>query len=208
MNKKVIIFDFDGTLADSFSEVVKIYRMLSREYGLGEVKEEDIPNLRKISSRDFIKKFNFSLWRLPFLLRRGKKEFYKIMPAISLFPGIREMLAELKAKGCVLGILSSNSEENIKKFLSNNQVEAFDFIHAENNLFGKDKALKRIIKKYKFDSEDVFYVGDETRDIEAAKKCGIKMISVSWGFNDREILKKYNPDYLIDSPKELIKIFD
>ena len=206
-DKKIIIFDFDGTLADSFGNVMAIFNELANEYGLHQIKQEDIPELRKISSREILKKFRFPVWRLPFLLSEGKKMFGQRIASINPFSGIKEMLLGLKKRGCVLGILSSNSEENIRKFLTRNQVDVFDFIHTENNFFGKGKAIKRTIEKYKFDAGNVFYVGDETRDIEAAKKCGVKVISVSWGFNDREILEKYSPDFLIDKPEELLKIF-
>ncbi|PSB03825.1 HAD family hydrolase, partial [Merismopedia glauca] len=52
----------------------------------------------------------------------------------------------------------------------------------------------------------VIYVGDETRDIEAARKSKIKAIAVCWGFNFREILAKYKPDFLIDRPSQLLEV--
>jgi len=206
-NNPVFIFDFDGTLADSFNDVIAVFNELAKGYNLSEIKPEDIPKLKNISSRGILKKFNFPAWRLPFLLKKGRRLFNARISGINLFPGIKETLAELKSRGCTLGILSSNSEENIKIFLDRNQANLFDFVYTASNLFGKDKALKKIIRKHQYNVADVIYVGDETRDIEAAKKCGIKIISVSWGFNSREILEKHSPDYLIDSPKELLKIF-
>ena len=207
-NKKIIIFDFDGTLADSFADIMAVFNELAHEYGLHEIKPEEISELRKVSSREILKKFNFPTWRLPFLLKKGRQIFGQKIASVALFPGIKEVLTELKANGCTLGILSSNSEENICRSLACNRADPFDFVYTASNLFGKDKALKKIIKKYKYNPEDVIYVGDETRDIEAAQKCGIKIISVSWGFNDREILAKFNPDYLIDKPEELLKILN
>jgi HAD superfamily hydrolase (TIGR01662 family) len=206
--KSIIIFDFDGTLADSFDDVIAVFNELAQEYKLSEIKPEDIPKLKNISSRGILKKFKFPAWRLPFLLKKGRRLFNARISSINLFPGIKETLAELKSRGCTLGILSSNSEENIKNFLDRNQANLFDFVYTASNLFGKDKALKKIIRKHQYNAADVIYVGDETRDIEAAKKCGVKVIAVSWGFNSREILEKFNPNYLIDKPEELLKILN
>lgn len=204
--KKLVIFDFDGTLADSFSKIVETFNDLAREYNLHQVKPEEIPALRKISSRELLKKFGFPTWRLPFLLQKGKRMLRKKVMSVHLFDGIEKTVKELKKEGHVLGILSSNSRANVKKIIENSKINVFDFVHISSNLFGKSRMLNKIIKKYGYDKKDVYYVGDETRDIEAARECGIKMIAVSWGFNDRGILKKYKPDYLINKPEELLKI--
>lgn len=203
---KLIIFDFDGTLADSFSIIVETFNELAKEYDLHQVQPEEIPALRKISSRQLLKKFGFPTWRLPFLLRRGKQMLRNKIMSVHLFSGIEKTVKELKKEGYALGILSSNSRANVKKIIESSNINLFEFVNISSNLFGKNRMLNRIIKKYGHDKKDVYYVGDETRDIEAAKKCGIKMIAVSWGFNDKEILKKYKPDYLISKPEEILKI--
>lgn len=206
MKNKIVIFDFDGTIADSFYEVVETFNRLAREYNLCEVKTEDIPKLRKMTSYEIIKKFKFPKWRLPFLLKKGKTIFSDRISSIKIFDGMDEVLAKLKSEGCVLGILSSNSEKNIREFLNRNGIDVFDFIFTENSLFGKDKIIKKIIKKYNFDPQEIVYIGDETRDVEAAKKCGLISVAVTWGFNDREVLEKLKPDYLVDKPEELLSI--
>ena len=105
-----------------------------------------------------------------------------------------------------MGILTSTSEENVRKFLKKNKLELFDFIYSGSSIFGKHKVMKSLLKKQKLKRKEVIYVGDETRDIEAAKKAKVKIISVTWGFNTKQILKKQKPDFLIDKPKELMKI--
>ena len=126
---------------------------------------------------------------------------------IKLFEGVELILKQLR-KRYRLGIVSSNSEENIKKILKENGVDKlFDYIYSASSLFGKHKNLKRLIKKYKLNLEEVIYVGDEDRDILAAKKVGIKVVAVTWGYNSKEKLMKEKPDYLVSSPKELEKIF-
>jgi phosphoglycolate phosphatase-like HAD superfamily hydrolase len=64
------------------------------------------------------------------------------------------------------------------------------------------------LRKESLNPEEVVYVGDETRDIEAAKKSQIKVIAVTWGFNSKQVLAAQNPDFLIDRPEELIKVIE
>ena len=89
-------------------------------------------------------------------------------------------------------------------FFENNIDQLFDFVHSGKNIFGKDKVLLRLLHKYKIKRNSVIYVGDETRDIEALKRIKIPIIAVSWGFNSHSILEKFNPNALIDDPRELL----
>jgi phosphoglycolate phosphatase-like HAD superfamily hydrolase len=113
---------------------------------------------------------------------------------------------ELKEMGFRTGILTSNSQENVTQFLIANQLEQFDVIYSGASLFGKSKVIRSALKKQNLKTTDVLYVGDETRDIDAARSAGVRIVSVSWGFNNREILSAQMPDYLIDDPNQLSKI--
>ena len=126
--------------------------------------------------------------------------------SVKIFPQIKYLLLKLKQKKFKLGILSSNSKENIENFLKANDLLIFDFIHSEKNLFGKGKALKSLLKKYNLKKEETVYIGDEVRDIDACRENGIKIISVTWGFNKNEILQLNRPDYLVNRPQEILKI--
>lgn len=206
-NRKIIFFDFDGTIADSFSEMMEIFNEVADDYGYAKIAKEDLISLRNLSSRDIIKKFAISKWKLPFVIRKAKKIFSQRLLTISMIAGMRESLEKLKMKNCSLGILTSNSEKNVKVFLKRQGVDVFDSVFSESSLFGKDKALKKIMRRYHLDPKNVVYVGDETRDIEAAKKSGVTSVAVCWGFNAKEILKKYEPDHIVDNPEDLLKIF-
>ena len=82
----------------------------------------------------------------------------------------------------------------------------FQFIHSEANYFGKTRLLKKIINQYKLDKSRVFYIGDETRDIEAAKQSGLHSIAVTWGFNSEKILSQHEPDFIARKPEDLLTI--
>ena len=206
-NNSVIIFDFDGTIADTLHYVRNIVNQLSDEFGFKKLKEEELEKLRGEKSKEAFKKIGIPLTKIPSFLKRVRLVFTRKFKDVKPVEGVREALNSLKKEGYELGIVTSSPKKNVEMFLNNNDLNLFDFIYSEGDIFNKDKPMNAFLKKRKLDPEQVFYVGDETRDIEAARKTGVRTIAVSWGFNNEEILSKEGPDYLIKEPKELIKIF-
>ncbi|MGB3694398.1 MAG: HAD hydrolase-like protein [Spirulinaceae cyanobacterium] len=207
MTQKVIIFDFDGTIADTQEAFINILNRLSPEFGYQPTTPVEVSQLRHLSSREIIKRSQIPLVKIPFLLRKAKVELGKEIATISPITGMPETLLELQNQGHYLGIVTSNVQENVVGFLGKNSCqEMFEFIYHGTSLFGKHKIINRVIRDRHLSPNNVFYVGDETRDVQAAQKSGIKMIAVSWGFNSQEILATYSPDFLINTPQELIPI--
>jgi phosphoglycolate phosphatase len=198
---KYIVFDFDGTIADTF-EVIK--NIAINEYGEYAV-DFDFESIKNEDTKGLLKKLNIPLWKLPEMslkitskLRNNKD--------IKLFPGIIDLLTNLK-KNYKLGILSSNSRENIIATLKEHKIDnLFEFVYSGSSIFGKHLVLKEMCSKQQINPHEVIYVGDEERDIIASKKARIKNIAVTWGFNSKEKLSKEKPDYIVDSPMQIIEI--
>lgn len=187
--KKLIIFDFDGTLADVESVFVKIYNDLAEEFRYEPIKESEITNLKQIGAKQFIKKrIGFRPFAIPKITKRGISEYRKNIRGISLFPGAKEIIATLKEQGIVIGILSSNDPLTIREILQRNEVSV-DFVY-QSSLFGKARALKKILKEGNISLNSALYIGDELRDIEACKKIDLDIVAVSWGLNSKESLEK------------------
>lgn len=203
---KVILFDFDGTIADSYDSFLEIVNILSDKYHLTKIPPSEINALRSEDAKTLIKKLRIPFFKIPFLARDMKKMQREKMTEIKPFNGLPEVLNKLKDEGYELGILTSNGKENVLEFLKLNNIDVFEYIYDNASIFGKDRAINRFIKNNNIHKKDLVYVGDEIRDIIACKKSGIKIISVSWGFNSKEGLERNDPDYLIDSPDEFIKI--
>ncbi len=200
--KSVMIFDFDGTLANSIEMFMTVYNILAKRHNFPLVTEKKRSELQGMSAKDVIAQLPISKWRLPFIFREGKKEFEKNFEFIKPFDELEKVLPQLSQR-YTLGIVTSNDPANVKKFLIKHKLDYFDFVYSDGSLFGKGKVIKDLLHKYNYSPEDVMYVGDEVRDIDAAKSAGIKIVSVSWGFNSKQILIEHNPDYLIDSPSQL-----
>jgi phosphoglycolate phosphatase len=198
-----LIFDFDGTIADTLSAIVRLVNEHAKEINIKPLDETDVDELRGMSNLDIIKKYKVPLLKVPYLVLRAQKELNHRIGEMSLFPGVKELVFDLKRRGIRLGILTSNSRENVQKFLKAHDLDVFDFIHAEQNFFGKNWALLHLLKKFNLKKEEVIYVGDEVRDIEACQKVNIAVIAVSWGFHRRKLLQDKLPTYLVDSPDEI-----
>lgn len=204
---KTILFDFDGTMADTFTELVKIYNEIAPAYKCKKVDEGDIEKLRNKRPQDFMADYNVTKLNLPFLVLKGRKLLRERMHEILPFENLVEVIRELRSMGYQLGILTSNSQKNIHLFLKHQRInDLFSFVYNGKNIFGKSKKLKNIFAEQDLTNEQVLMIGDETRDIEAAHKVKVKIIAVSWGFNSKKVLKKQKPYKLVDNPLELLSV--
>jgi phosphoglycolate phosphatase len=206
MKKTMFVFDFDGTIADSLHMGIDLYNNhIAEKLKCKKIEKNEIEDLKGKNTYKLLKDHDISLIKLPILLYRLKKLMSQKMGDIPLIDGIKQVLISLNKMGYKMGVLTSNNKKNVDDFLNHYELRnLFEFIYSEKNVFGKDKAIKRVMKIENLDK--VIYVGDETRDIEACKKVGVPIISVGWGFNTSANLKKHDPDYFIEDPKELLEI--
>ena len=204
--KKTIMFDFDGTLADSKDVAFKIYNELAEEHNYKKIKKSEIPEISRASIIEKCKMLNVPKFKLAFLFYEATKRFKEHILNINLFDGIKEVVDILNNEDFNLAVVSSNSEDAIKEILQRNDVHVFTNIFSSKNLFGKHKTINNYIKKNNLKREDIIYVGDELRDIDSCKKSGVKIISVSWGFDSPELLMNNKPDYLVNTPREIVDI--
>ena len=198
-----IVFDFDGTLADTMSVVVKIANRLADHYGYRKIPLSDIPKLREKRPSEVLKHLGISIFKLPIVVRRIRFEMNKEIAHLSPPVDIRETLVSLRKKGCILGILTTNSRENVTEFLKNYDLQMFDFVYSGRAMYGKSRLLKKLMKDKTIPHDDPIYVGDEIRDIEAAKKAGVRVIGVAWGYNTKAALSKASPDHVVERPEDL-----
>lgn len=205
-NKPTLIFDFDGTIADSQKYVLAFVKKLCQKYLKRTLTDKEINSFRHKWPKEIIKELGISVFKLPKIIREAQKEMAFSIHRVKPFKRIKEVLTDLHKRDVNLGIVSTNSEDNIRIFLKNNGLNFFDFIYSSPAIFGKAARLKKALKEKKLNKENVIYVGDEIRDIEAARKINIKVAAVAWGFNPEKILKKLNPDFLIEKPEDLFQI--
>ncbi len=204
----LVVFDFDGTIADTIRSLIRIINRLADEFTYNKIRMSDMRYLKAMKTRDILAYLNIPMLKLPFIIRRIRMEMNKEIPMLKPSVNIKPTLEALKDEGYRLGILTTNANSNVRAFLRNNDLEFFDFIRSTHHLLAKHIILRRIKRQHIHDhgsryGNTIFYVGDEVRDVEAGKRARVKTIAVSWGFNSREALLAERPDYLIDRPEEL-----
>ncbi|MDY6865493.1 MAG: HAD-IA family hydrolase [Halobacteriota archaeon] len=202
-----IIFDFDGTIANTLITLTEIYNLISPRYNCRPVELKDAERLRNTRPQDFMREYGVSHLKLPFLVMNTRRELRRRIDDVKPQADICNTLKELKKMNYTLGIVTSNSEKNISRFLEKNDLACiFDFVETGSHVLLKHRKIKRILKRRGISKKSAIYVGDETRDVEAAKRAGIPVIAVNWGFNDGDALRRLDPDYAVDDPKELLEL--
>ena len=205
---KAIIFDFDGTIADTLPYTFKKIIEINQHLKITNHKNEAIiKKIKKMDYRQLFKEFKISWMKIPLIIweiKKAQKELYKQIERIKPFKGIKNLLIKLNKKEIDSYIYSSNIKKNIERFLEVNDLKKyFKKVFVGSNLLGKDKDLVWILKKEALKKEEVLYVADEVRDVLACAKAGIKMIGVSWGLNSPSILKKSGALHIVKKPAEI-----
>lgn len=202
---KTLIFDFDGTIADSFELILAIFQEISPR--TKKLTSEEIDQLKGENLRQITKYLKIRRWQIPRLLFRGRKLLSAKILSVKPFPAIPGVLKQLHFSGLDMYLLSTNSPDNINKFLKKNGLETyFKSIYGDIGLRGKASAINRIMKKEHLNRTDCVYIGDEVRDVEAAKKAGVKSVGVTWGFNNAQAIRTAGPDLVANQAKDLLNI--
>jgi HAD superfamily hydrolase (TIGR01549 family) len=183
--------------------MVRLYNAIGPAYGALPVDSSEFDELRKLGYKKAMKSKKIRFRMLPKLVLHISKEMKQHMGEVKPCDGVVPMLYDLQKRGVSLGILTSNNAALVQDFLVENNFPDFDFVVSEKTLFGKEKALKRIMKRHRLEKEQVIYVGDEPRDVISSKRAGVKVFGVTWGIGGKEGLKKTPPDRLADTADEL-----
>ncbi len=201
-----LIFDFDGTIANSFEVVEKIFYELTGREPVTD--EHMIAHLRRQPLLKAAKELHISPALMPRLLIKGRLLMQSRMNQVKTFAGITPVLRELHDEGNRLYIISSNSKPNVEAFLKEHNLhDCFDNVYGGVGLFNKARVLKKVMRRNKMRAEQSFYVGDEVRDINAAKHANVRIVSVAWGYNDVAALKEERPYATAMVPSDLLGIF-
>ncbi|MCJ2083460.1 HAD-IA family hydrolase [Methylobacterium sp. J-090] len=202
---RLLVFDFDGTLADSFPWFARVINDVADRYRFRRIAPHETEVLRGLDAAGIVRHLGIAPWKLPFISRHMHGLAARDIGEIPLFPGIREMLADLDAAGMPLAIVSSNTRANIEAVLG---ADAGRFRHHACGaaLFGKGKRLRALIRDAGFAPETVLYVGDEIRDHDAARAAGCDFAAVAWGYTRVEAMRATRPALVLTSPHAVARV--
>ncbi|MBB1592562.1 HAD hydrolase-like protein [Achromobacter sp. UMC46] len=208
MKYDIAAFDFDGTLADTMPWFNSILNTVADKYGFRKIDLSERENLRHREASDILKYLGIPLWKLPAIMSHVRTLMQDIDPSVHLFDGIPEVLARLKAGGLRLAVISSNSIENVQRVLGPDAAALFDDYECGTDLFGKAAKIDRLMRRHEVAPERFLLVGDEMRDIDAARKAGVHVASVAWGYNHVDALRERGPNEIFLSVADLPAILD
>lgn len=204
MNRPLyLLFDFDGTIADSFALGMEILEELTPLYHLPHFTEEELLEFRGLHIPVIFKRLGISLFKIPIFLYDVKRLMQKRLNDLHPITGMCEALTSFNQQNIPMALLTSNAITNVVPFLERFNINYFAWFDCDISLLNKTHHLKTQIKRRNLREYNCIYIGDEIRDIKAAHDSGIKVISVSWGLQPRSLLQKHSPDYLINTPLEL-----
>jgi phosphoglycolate phosphatase len=200
MPYKLIIFDLDGTLSDSFPWFLSVISAVADKHGLARI--DDVEAMRGKTTREIIKALNVPRWRIPWIARDTRKLKSQSLDKIALFPGVPELLSALVQGGLILAVVTSDSEDNARRALG--PCAAFiGHFACGASLFGKARKFRQVMRAAGVSAKATLAIGDEVRDAEAAKVAGIDFAGVSWGYATVDVLTKTEPVTIFASMSEM-----
>ncbi|MGY4624390.1 HAD-IA family hydrolase [Bradyrhizobium sp. USDA 4486] len=196
------IFDLDGTLVDSFPWFLRTINDVADRFGFRRVANEEIEELRHASSREILGRLEVPLWKLPAIARHARRLKAEAAGEISLFAGVETMLQALADNGVQLALVTSDSEANAREKLGD-AAALFSHYDCSASLFGKAAKFRRVIRRAGVEPSKVIAIGDEVRDIEAARTAGIACGAVCWGYAAPPALRALGPDHVFERIDEI-----
>ncbi|MGV8854818.1 MAG: HAD-IA family hydrolase [Devosia sp.] len=200
---QLAIFDFDGTLADSFDWFCSVVNQTADRFGFSRVADGEVEALRDLGVRAVMARLGVPAWKLPQISIYMRSLQAQNIDQIQLFPGAAQMLTDLHAAGIRLALVSSNAEANIRRVLGP-AAELFGHYGCGSSLWGKPAKFRATLKATGVTASAAICLGDEVRDIEAARKVGTAAGSVTYGYNSAAALRAARPDHSFNHPSELV----
>jgi phosphoglycolate phosphatase len=204
MKYELVIFDLDGTLLDSFPWFSSVINSIADKHHFRRVENDQAEMLRGSGARQIIKLLGIAAWRIPAIARDVRRLKSDHLHTIALFPGVDRLLRELSARGIVLAIVSSDSEDNARRALGPANAAPIAHYACGSSLFGKSGKFRQVMKSAAIPPSRTICIGDEIRDIEAARKVGLDFGAVSWGYTSTAALQAHAPEYMFSSIDDLI----
>jgi phosphoglycolate phosphatase len=207
MRYRLAIFDFDGTLADSFSWFLSVVNVLADEHGFRRMEEHEVETLRGQAARQIVAHMKIPAWKMARVGHRMRQLMARDIEHIPLFPGVDRLLRELAGRGVRLAVVTSNSIDNVRTVLGPESAALIHHYACGASMFGKRPKLRAVLRSSGVPAAEAICIGDEVRDLEAARAEGIAFGAVTWGYTRPEALRAHGPEEVFESVEEILSPF-
>lgn len=205
MPYSLVIFDLDGTLVDSFPWFLRNINDTADKFGFRRVPDEEIASLRRAGLREIFERLEVPHRKLPAIVRHMRRLKAEQAASIALFPGVAAMLRTLANAGLRLAVVSSDREANARRQLGADTAALFASFDCGASLFGKAAKFRRAVRRAGVPASDAVAIGDEIRDIEAARAAGIACAAVTWGYSAPDALLAHKPDMAFEHMEDIAR---
>lgn len=204
-------FDMDGTLIDSIKTIFNSTLITLDKLGIKHnLDEKDFASKIGQHFREIFDAYNIEVTDFDEYIDSYKKTYLKQMEHSALYPGVTEVLQELKNKGMLVSLLTTKAQDQTEIILDYfNLTEFFDFVMGRRDGIPHKPSPEPLIIICKYlnaDIEKTIMVGDTELDIQCGKNAGSLTCGVEYGYRSKELLEYEQPDYIISSIKEILAI--
>lgn len=195
----LVMFDLDGTLADSLGFFIRTHNLLSAKYHFQPIQPHEVELLRQRSPREIMDHLGLPRWKLPFVARDLVRLMRLHGQQVCMFAGVERVLRDLHAHGLQLAVVSSNSVENCLRILGEDLCRLMSCIDGGASLFGKRTRILRVMKKLSIQPGQAIYVGDQLTDADAARAASVAFGAVCWGYGAPQALAQTSPEVTFET---------
>jgi phosphoglycolate phosphatase len=206
MTYRLAIFDFDGTLADSFPFFLSVFNTIADRHGFRRVDIAKAGELRHYSVRQMMDYVGMPAWKLPAASQTFMAMMKENAGAIALFDGVAEALRYLDAQGVLLTVVSSNAEHNVRTVLGPELTALVAGFDCGMSVFGKARRIRAVLKRCGVAPDEAIYIGDQGTDADASRKAGVDFGAVHWGYATIEALRAHGCAREFVTPPDLHRI--
>lgn len=202
---RLLLFDYDGVLFDTKQIAYNLVKKSCEKFCKFKIRNEhEFIELYKSNFYEAVRKKGATKASI----EKIKKYAITVLKKkkLHIHSGIKSIIKKLSATH-EIAVISSNYDDVMKRNLKQNRILGnFHYIYGTEEGESKKIKIKQIMKKAKAKKAEAVFITDTVGDIREAKKAGIKTMAVTWGFHNKKMLKKARPDYLVDSPKEILEV--
>ena len=203
----LIIFDFDGVLADTLDDMLSIAQVVCAELGVNRVPTPaDLDALETMSFIEYGRQLGIPPALIDDFVDRCLQRFVK-KPS-KIFDGMAEVLEQL-SNHHLLAIITGNTTPAVENFLIEHGIrQCISIIFAVDQPGSKMEKILKAKSLLAKDKDEVYYVGDAVSDVHAARQVSVKSVAVGWGHQSLGKLANAKPDHVVHAPEEFIAIFE
>jgi phosphoglycolate phosphatase len=191
---RLALFDFDGTLADSRDWFLGVFDQVADRFGYRRLGPGDRERLRGMDTPAILRDLQIPLWKLPLIERHMRRLVTRDIDQVALFPGAAAMLDAVRAAGVEVAVVTSNTEPNVRRVLGPAAQNVQHFACGAS-LFGKAARVRAVLRATRTAPDAAILIGDEARDIAAARVTAVASGAVAWGYADADFLHGLGPTH-------------